>query len=179
MKNRYMKDPLNEFIKRNRDAFDDKTPDENVWKKIEAHLPQMKVVSLWNSVALWRVAAVLFMGLSVMLLLNEQKKPVEDKQAYQLQGEFRDLENFYSGEIAKKVALIDDFGGSFEGEEFTQDFEKLDAMYQVLRDELKVRPTEKVRDALILNILVRIDLLNQQIQKLEDTREQRKADTSV
>ena len=94
MKNRYMKDPLNEFIKRNRDAFDDKTPDENVWKKIEAHLPQMKVVSLWNSVALWRVAAVLFMGLSVMLLLNEQKKPVEDKQAYQLQGEFRDLENF-------------------------------------------------------------------------------------
>ena len=75
--------------------------------------------------------------------------------------------------------MIDDFGGSFEGEEFTQDFEKLDAMYQVLRDELKVRPTEKVRDALILNILVRIDLLNQQIQKLEDTREQRKADTSV
>lgn len=179
-----MKDSLKEFIKRNRDAFDDKTPGENVWRKIEAHLPQMKVVSLWNSVALWRVAAVLFLGLSVVLFLNDQnqndqRKPAEDKQAYQLQGEFKDLENFYSGEIAKKVALIDDFGGSFEGEEFTQDFEKLDAMYQVLRDELKVRPSEKVRDALILNILVRIDLLNQQIKKLEETKEKRKADASV
>ena len=179
MKNSNMKNSLKEFIKSNREAFDDKTPGESVWKKIEAHLPQMKVVSLWNSVALWRVAAVLFMGLSIMLFLSEQERPAEKKQAYQLQGEFKDLENFYSGEIAKKIALIDDFGGSFEGEEFTQDFEKLDAMYQVLRDELKVRPREKVRDALILNILVRIDLLNQQIKKLEETKEKKKTDSAL
>ena len=174
-----MKKSLKEFIHRNRAAFDDKTPREKVWKKIEAQLPQMKLVSLWQSVALWRVAAVLFMGLSVVLFLSEQGKPKENKQAYQLQGEFKDLENFYSGEIAKKVALIDDFGGSFAGEQFTQDFEKLDAMYQVLRDEMSVRPSEKVRDALILNILLRIDLLNQQIKKLEETKEERKADTSA
>lgn len=179
MKTKDMKHSLKDFIKSNRQSFDDRSPSDNVWKKIEANLPKMKVASLWNSVALWRVAAVLFMGLSVIMFLSNQEKPVDKSQAHQLQGEFQDLEIFYTDEIAKKVALIDDFGGTFEGEQFTQDFEKLDAMYQVLRDELKVRPTEKVRDALILNILVRIDLLNQQIKKLEDMREKRKIDASA
>ncbi len=174
-----MKDSLKEFIDSNREAFDDKMPSEGLWRKIEAHLPQMKSVSLWHSAALWRAAAVLFMGLSLVLFLSNPQKLEKDVQAYELVGEFNDLEDFYSSEIAKKVALIDDFGGSFAGAQFTQDFEKLDAMYQVLRDEMKVRPNEKVRDALILNILVRIDLLNQQIKKLEETKEERKADAST
>ncbi len=52
---------------------------------------------------------------------------------------------------------------------FTQDLEKLDAMYQVLREQMKSHPSEKIKDALILNMLVRIDLLNQQIENLEDS----------
>lgn len=127
-----------------------------------------------NSVMVWRAAAVLFMGLSVFLLLNRVSNNTETKSEkiseQQLQGEFKDVESFYSHEIAKKVALIDDFGGPFESGRFTQDFEKLDAMYQVLREQMKTSPSEKVRDALILNILVRIDLLNQQIKRLEDLK---------
>ena len=170
-----MKDSLKEFIGKNRASFDDKSPNENVWKKIEAHLPEMKVVSLWNSVGLWRVAAVLFMGLSIVMFLDKQPSSTSAKQAgNELQGDFKEVESFYIDEIAKKVALIDDFGGAFENDHYTQDFEKLDAMYQVLRTELKERPSETLRDALILNILVRIDLLNQQIKKLEDLKEDRK-----
>lgn len=174
-----MKDSLKEFVDKNREAFDNKTPGENVWKKIEANLPRMKLASLWNSAALWRIAAVLFMGVSVILFLSKQDQPVEKEMGYQLKGEFKDVESFYTDEIAKKVALIDDFGGSFENDQFTQDFEKLDAMYQVLRDELIARPNEKLRDALILNILVRIDLLNQQIKKLEESKEKKKLETSA
>ncbi len=169
-----MKDSLKEFIEKNRDAFDDKVPHDRIWNKISGRLPAMKAVSLWNSVALWRVAAILFMGLSAILIFGERERPGEKIIAKQLQGEFQDLESYYSDEIAKKVALIDDFGGTFEKDQFTQDFEKLDAMYQVLRDELKMRPSEKVRDALILNILVRLDLLNQQIKKLEDNKQAKK-----
>lgn len=174
-----MKDSLKEFIDKNRAAFDDKMPSERIWNKIAGQLPQMKVISLWNSVMLWRVAAVLFMGLSLVLFLSNAELPKEKMMAQQLQGEFKDVESFYTSEIAKKVALIDHFGGSFEGEQFTQDFEKLEAMYQVLRDQLKISPSEKVRDALILNILVRIDLLNQQIKKLEDLKKDKQEDTSV
>lgn len=174
-----MKDPLREFVEQNREAFDTKTPGEKVWKKIEARLPTMKTISLWNSVLLWRVAAVLFMGVSIALYLSNQAQPVQDNLAYHVKGEFKDVESFYTDEIARKVALIDDFGGPFEGDQFTSDFEKLDAMYQILRDELIARPSEKVRDALILNILVRVDLLNQQIKKLEELKEKRRPNTSV
>ncbi|MEQ8424822.1 MAG: hypothetical protein RIA63_08925 [Cyclobacteriaceae bacterium] len=176
-----MKDSLKEFVDKNREAFDNKQPGQGVWEKISSQLPRMKEVSLWNSVMLWRVAAILFMGLSVFLIVKDAPKPAEKKIARQLQGDFKDIESFYSDEIAKKVALIDDFGGTFEGDQFTQDFEKLDAMYQVLRDEMKSHPSEKVRDALILNILVRIDLLNRQIKTLEDIRRssEKKPDASV
>jgi len=176
-----MKDSLKEFISKNREEFDDKNPKASTWDTISKNLPQMKQVSLWNSVMVWRAAAVLFMGLSIFLFLDNVNTNAEQSSDTmsdrQLQGEFQDVESFYSDEIAKKVALIDDFGGSFVTDEFTQDFEKLDAMYQVLRDQLKTNPSEKVRDALILNILVRIDLLNQQIKRLEDIRE--KKDASV
>lgn len=178
-----MKDSLREFIDKNREDFDHKRLKDSAWKTISDALPQMRQVSLWNSVMVWRAAAVLFMGLSAFLLLinvNKRAASASEKiSQVQLQGEFQDVESFYSDEIAKKVALIDDFGGSFVGDEFTQDFEKLDAMYQVLRDQLKTDPSEKVRDALILNILVRIDLLNQQIKRLEDRKTEKKTDAST
>lgn len=175
-----MKDSLKEFIDSHREAFDDKTPGHQVWNRIQSSLPGMKTVNMWNSVVLWRAAAIVFMGLSVVLYIANAERPADKKIAIQLQGEFKDIESYYAGEIAKKIALIDHFDGDFEKDQFTQDLEKLDAMYQVLSDELKVRPTEKVRDALILNILVRLDLLNQQIKKLEDKRgERNKPDASV
>jgi hypothetical protein len=63
-------------------------------------------------------------------------------------------------------------------EDFTPDIQKLDAMYQVLREQMKINPSEKVKDALILNMLVRIDLLNQQIHKLEQSKE-KKGDVTI
>jgi hypothetical protein len=41
-------------------------------------------------------------------------------------------------------------------------------MYSVLKEEMKNHPSQKVKDALVLNLLVRIDLLNQQLHNLEE-----------
>jgi len=38
-------------------------------------------------------------------------------------------------------------------DEITQNLKKLEAMYLVLKDEMKRRPTQDVRDALVLNLL--------------------------
>lgn len=94
----------------------------------------------------------------------------EKREVSKLQTEFRDLESFYGSQISEKVAFIDKLDTDYEDDQFTQDVQKLDAMYEVLREEMKVSPSEKVKDALILNMLIRIDLLNQQIKKLEDNR---------
>ncbi len=165
-----MKDTLKNFVDQNRSVFDDREPSEKIWSNIESSLPGMKQRTIWNSVGVWRVAAVLFLGLSVYFFLTRTSDRLQRSEIAKSQTEFTDLESFYSKQIAEKVAMINDFDANGEHDQFTQDFQKLEAMYQVLREEMKSRPGEKVRDALVLNLLVRIDLLNQQIKKLEDSK---------
>jgi hypothetical protein len=119
-------------------------------------------------VQLWRVAAVLFLTLAVFLLISGNYQSTRSDKA-KLQLEFNDLEKFYNGQIADKVELINNIHEFNDEEAFSQDIQKLDAMYQVLREQMKTNPSEKIKDALILNMLVRIDLLNQQIKNLEDS----------
>ncbi len=164
-----MKDTLKDFIGRNRPAFDDKEPSDKVGERINAELIKP---SLWNSIIVWRIAAALLLGLSAYLFISKDPTALKKREVARLQIEFNDLESFYSNQIAEKIAMISGLDATGEHQQFTQDFQKLDAMYQVLAEEMKSRPTEKVKDALILNLLIRIDLLNQQLKKLEDSRKE-------
>lgn len=161
-----MKKKLEDFVRENRSAFDDKEPGEKVWKNVEASLPA-KSYSLWSSVGVWRAAAVVFMCLSAYLLLNKKdttQQPIAQREELQ---EFHAVEEFYVQQIADKVELIDNYERQEGMNGFTNDFHQLEAMYMVLKEEMKSRPSSKVKDALVLNLLVRIDLLNQQLHKLE------------
>jgi len=175
-----MKDPLEEFVRQNRDAFDDKEPSEKVWRNIEASI-RLKPKSIWDSVVLWRAAAVIFMALSGYLMLpeNGNKERAKDVAV----AEFNDVEAFYFKQISEKVQMIDDFQKSEGLNGFTHDFQQLEAMYMVLKEEMKTSPSQKVKDALVLNLLVRIDLLNQQLYKLDKEfskdREQTEDDETV
>jgi hypothetical protein len=162
-----MKDSLKNFIHQHREEFDDRQPSEKTWSIIESRLPG-KGRTLWSNIIVWRVAAVLFLTLSVYLLISKNYGAAITGDRAKLQVEFSDLENFYNGQIADKIELISTIHDFNDDDSFTQDIEKLNAMYQVLREQMKVHPSEKIKDALILNMLVRIDLLNQQIKSLED-----------
>ncbi|MDZ7648912.1 MAG: hypothetical protein U5K54_18055 [Cytophagales bacterium] len=70
-----MKDSLKEFIDTNRQAFDHLEPSNSSWNKIERNVPR-KSRSLWNNVHVWRVAAMLSLGLSMYLFTAEQYTPI-------------------------------------------------------------------------------------------------------
>ncbi|HEY3403718.1 MAG TPA: hypothetical protein VGK59_10050 [Ohtaekwangia sp.] len=158
------KDKLEDFIHQNRESFDDQQPSDRVWKNIEGSVNFSKS-GIWNSVTLWRAAAVIFMALSAYLLIpkGSSSVPTEDIALK----EFNDVESFYVEQISAKVELIDEFQRNEGLNGFTQDFQQLEAMYMVLKEEMRTSPSQKVKDALVLNLLVRIDLLNQQLHKLE------------
>ena len=159
-----MKDKLEDFIRQNRESFDDQQPPDRVWKNIEGTV-NFSTKSAWNSVALWRAAAVIFMALSAYLLIPKGSAvPTQDIALK----EFNDVETFYVNQISEKVELIDEFQRNEGLNGFTQDFQQLEAMYMVLKEEMRTSPSQKVKDALVLNLLVRIDLLNQQLHKLEN-----------
>jgi hypothetical protein len=156
---------LEDFIRKNRQDFDEKEPSDKIWKKIEASLG-FHSKNWWNAVGVWRAAAVVFMMLSAYLLIP--KTATQQPKASDLAAsEFKDVEEFYFQQISEKVELIDDFPRNEGLNGFTQDFKQLDAMYMILKEEMKSRPSEKVKDALVLNLLIRINLLNQQLSKLD------------
>jgi hypothetical protein len=157
-------DRLEDFIRQNRNAFDDKEPSEKVWTNIDRSISFTSSRSWWNSLTLWRAAAVIFMALSAYLLIPKDQGRQQNDMALK---EFTDVEAFYVQQISEKVELIDKFQQNEGLNGFTHDFQQLEAMYMVLKEEMKNRPSKKVKDALVLNLLVQIDLLNQHIHKLE------------
>jgi predicted CoA-binding protein len=157
-----MKDQIEDFVRQNRNAFDDKEPSEKVWASVERSVFSGR--SAWyNSLTLWRAAAVVFMALSIYLLFP-RNEPQQNDLALK---EFTDVESFYIKQISEKVEMIDGFERNEGLNGFTRDFQQLEAMYLVLKEEIKNRPSQKVKDALVLNLLIQVDLLNQQIHKLE------------
>lgn len=165
------KDNVDNFMSEHRDEFNDKAPSGKVWTGIERALFGAKKIALWNSLTLWRAAAVLLLGVSaIQFYYSSLDVQVSTDSA--MQQDFVDVESFYTAQISEKVSLI---RGSdlFMDDQFTEDFEKLEAMYAVLSEELKKRPSEKVKDALVLNMLVRIDLLNRQLQVMEESKQKR------
>ncbi len=162
-----MKDSLQEFVDQNREAFDDRSPKRSAWNAIESRLPS-NPHSLWNSVSLWRSAAIVLLGLTAFLAVKENINPAK-KETARIKGDFRDLEVFYSDQILQKKELVNQYQleTGLTEDEVTQNIQKLEAMYLVLKDEMEKRPSQDVKDALVLNLLVRIDLLNQQLNKLD------------
>jgi hypothetical protein len=163
-----MKDSLKEFVEQNKPAFDAHQPPESSWKQIEMKLPPRRF-HLWNSVILWRSVAILLMGVSAYLFMTKPVVKSSTGESVQLSGEFKDLEFYYSNQIVEKKELVSQIQSDtgFTEDEVTQNLKKLEAMYQVLKEEMEKRPSQDVKDALVLNLLVRIDLLNQQLNKLD------------
>jgi len=161
-----MKDPLENFVQKNRAAFDDKEPSDKIWKRVEATLPAAYKSSRWNSVVIWRAAAVIFMVLCAYLLIP--KNSIKQQSNDAALRDFNDVETFYVEQISEKVELIDELQKHEGMSGFTHDFKQLEAMYAVLKEDMKTHPSKKVKEALILNLLIRIDLLNQQLHALEN-----------
>ncbi len=162
-----MKDQLEDFIRNNRPGFDDREPSPKVWNRIEKALGLGR--RSWSEpVVWWRAAAIFFMALSLYLLIPGPASRLVNDQAMK---EFTDVEAFYTQQISHKVELIGEFNDSDGLNGFTHDFHQLEAMYAVLKEEMKARPSQKVKDALVLNLLVRIDLLNQQLHELEERQD--------
>lgn len=160
-----MKDQWKDFFEQNRNAFDAKEVPGTVWTNIHQTLFGKK--SGWQPIRYWQAAAVVFFALSAFLLTKDN---FIEKQSMNL-GEFSATESFYIEQIAEKMKMIHAVNAS-DLNGFTQDFQQLEAMYMVLKEEMNQRPSEQVKDALILNLIVRINMLNKQLQEVEESSQE-------
>lgn len=154
-----MKKDINEFVKNHRDEFDNREVSGDSWEPIFKALPDSQKSLKW-----WRAAAVLFFVSTLTLLLAPPiYRKIERKATLE---EFSAIERFYNGLIVEKVSLIEGYGNGQVG-----DLRQLEAMYYVLKEEMMNDPSDEVIDALVLNLLIRIDILNEQVKQLEQNRD--------
>jgi len=164
-----MKDKIEKFIADNRESFDSEVPSEKVWIQIEENMDRGKPKSYNFSSILWKAAAVFFFGLSSLLWYQNNYPSFQAKETKLLSKEFIDIENYYINQINFKRDEIEwYFGKDYLEGNYRENLGKLDAMYLVLKDEFEKNPSKEVIDALVLNLIMRIDILNEEIIKLKE-----------
>lgn len=172
-----MHDKLEKFIRDNRELLDDKTPDKSVWDKIENEIGGDKKKKHIDFSFVWKAAAVFFFGMSAYLLfqLNNNRNIANyqpEISAADIIEEFEETEAFYISEISEKRANIEainyinpDLAASFQ-----QDIHTMDSIYNDLKKELSENSNEQVFNALVQNLQIRIEILNQQLNILKSLK---------
>ena len=184
------KDNLERFVRDNREAFDDREPLNDLWRKIEAgldkqdktgsnqatpfqqvHKSQSSAGWLWRSFD-WRVAASI-----TLLLLAGSFLYVNYQYGVAHQPEVVAASPEYAKKVVQYTRLIDnkrvELKQMTEGNpalyrEFATDLDRLETSYQSLKADLPRNPNQDVMiQAMIQNLHYQINLLNEQLRVIQ------------
>lgn len=162
---------LEEFIKANREEFDQMEPSEKVWDNISKNSGKHKVLRL-NS-ALLRVAAILvFVVISSALLLKfNTLSPGRSAQNIN-DPEIRELieaEAYYAQQVDGRLKEIQKcyYTNPELKQEIETDLNELQDMYNVLKLDLKENISQKmVIEAMIENNRIRLKLVDDVLEQI-------------
>jgi hypothetical protein len=187
-----MSNPLEKFVRDNRDQFDSDEPSPQVWKKLEKQLipqkeekKQGKVITRVRVIRILRLsvaaAIVILAGFGVYSLIKSDKK-IDTAQIDQpnkpAAGSNEDILNKINPAYAKEVYHFTQLIELKQSEikqlekdnpqlykQFLGDINKLDSSYKALKKELPVNPNrEQLLEAMIQNLRLQTELLNQQLE---------------
>jgi hypothetical protein len=187
---------LEQFMRDHREEFDTDEPGPQVWKKLEEELKpakeEAKVVSIKKSLGMnllrWSVAAavLVFAGLGVYDLVKPADKPdvVVKKEEPTTPNEetlLHKINPTYAKEVYHFTQLIELKQSELKQiekeqpelyQQFIGDVNKLDSSYNVLKKELPNNPDpEQLLEAMIQNLRLQTDLLNQQLNIIKQIKE--------
>ena len=164
-------DRLENFIKENREAFDQLEPSEKVWEQISKSKHKPQKVSMVSY--LLRVAAVV--TIAVIITVIVAKTGIfnsEEKEMLTEDPELRELieaEAFYASQVNEKMDEIRKCYDTFPEikEEVETDLTELQEMYEVLKIDLKDNISKKeVIEAMIENNRFRLKMVDQVLDQI-------------
>ena len=164
-------DKLEKYIQDHRPSFDDRHPSETLWPKINSRLDREgREIPLFRHV--WKAAAILLFAAVIWLLVDRQnqKEQWNLSQIETTEGiAFNEVESYYVSQIEIKQQEINKFitANPEVDDQLLVDINNLDSTYQELKKKLTQGPNEKIIDAMVINLQIRIELLNQQLSVLE------------
>ncbi|AFK03590.1 hypothetical protein Emtol_2454 [Emticicia oligotrophica DSM 17448] len=187
-----MNNQLERFVRDNRESFDDYEPSVDLWKKIEAKTnptkPKGKMVGFQNWIGSKpKFALGMVAGFAVFLLISylgyQYAKPAAQNP------DIMALSPSYAKELTHFTSLVEEKRGELKALEkedpelyhqFDTELTVLDYNYQNLRKELPKNPNqEELLKAMIDNLSMQIDLLNQQLQIIQKIKEAKNGKTNT
>lgn len=194
---------IEDFIRGNREAFDAYEPDPLLWQQIQKQLdppaaapaPGRRIIQMmpprhimWRAAAAVVVLVSAFFAIRTLLPKDSTDAGMASNTAQvnltEVSPQLAEADAFYTQQIMQKrqeiktlaVSLKDPAAQHMCTKDFDHDIQQLDSMYTVLKLDLAAQPAnEKVADAMIENLQLRIEILNQQLgilKKFKDDKNQ-------
>ena len=179
-----MDDRLEKFLRTHRADLDDKLPRKDLWDDIEADLNSpVKQRQMLGSFIAWRAAAIILLLITSWLVFDKIGQNIPDNEQVdiaEISPELVEAESFYVTLIEQKSKEIDVLSRKYGlEEEFHADIEMLDLLYIALKNDLKFGNEEVLVDAMILNLQLRIEILNKQLSIIRSIENIQKDETTI
>jgi hypothetical protein len=178
---------LEDFISSNKEEFDDLEPGADIWNNIAKELDawdgphqsqkkrEAKTFSL-NFVLKVAASVIIVMGLGFGLFLRNQK-PATGVDLADINPTYAKQQVHYASVIEQqrtRLKLVAKFDPQLYNE-FNADLSKLEANYKKLNTDLATSPNqERVLRAMIRNLQIQTEVLNQQLSVIEQYNQSRK-----
>jgi hypothetical protein len=178
---------LEEFVKTNREEFNDLVPSPELWSRIERELPiqferqkknEKKSFSLGFVL---RVAAsvIVVMGISFAIYLRSNNN--KEVNYASINPTYAQQQTRYVQLIANKRTELKTISQSDPElyKEFSAETAKMDSVYRKLNNDLVTSPNpELVLRAMIRNLEIQTEVLNQQLSVIEQYNQMKKQNES-
>jgi hypothetical protein len=175
---------LEDFIKANKEEFDDLEPKADIWSRIEQQLPAQEIevpkkreAKTFSLGFVLRVAAavILVMGVSFLVYLHSERNIGVDLAA--INPEYAKQQVHYASLVETKRTELREIAKSDPQlyKEFSSELAKMDSTYKKLNKDLATSPNQElVLQAMIHNLQIQTEVLNQQLGVLEQYNQMKK-----
>ena len=176
---------LEDFIKTNRAEFDDLEAGNDLWDKIEQKLSPKEVIpkreaKMFTLNFVLKVAAIIVVVMGAgfaFYLKSEQNRPVNlatiNPEDAKQQVQYASLVQNKRNELKVLAKSDPELYKEFSGE-----IAKMDSTYKKLNKDLATSPNQEfVLRAMIRNLQIQTEVLNQQLQVIEQFNEMKKEQT--
>jgi hypothetical protein len=172
---------LEDFIKANKEGFDDIEPSAGLWDRIEKQLPseaskkfEKKTFSLGFVLSV-AAAVIIVMGFSFMIFLHSIQKPGVDLVA--INPVYAKQQMHYASLVEVKRSELDKIAKTDPElyKEFSGEIAKMDSTYNKLNSDLATSPNQElVLRAMIRNLQIQTEVLSQQLNVIEQYNQTKK-----
>jgi hypothetical protein len=172
-----MSNKLEEFVKENKKAFEEKGPSNQLWDRIAKELDEKKEQPV-KKIKLYRwmsIAAVLVVSMGIYFTVKDPK--ADNIAIADVNPVFAAREVQFSSLIEEKKDSLQNYSDDNPElySKFTADLSKLDADYETLKKQLQTSPNkEAIVRAMMKNLEIRSNILSQQINIINQVNQYKK-----